>query len=157
MPALRPVAALGGGAALRPKGVRRVHYGQIGAGGRVGGIVGVANAPSSKTGVGGGWGTSGLDILFASLYLANMSEVLEAASGAAKLFLEFSKITIDNWTFKLFYRGTTTFLVTASVMASCKQVFGDPISCEVVKSHETNQFPIGAQLITSKIIFLLPL
>ena len=98
----------------------------------MGGVVGVGNVPSAKAGVGtaAGGGTTGFDVLFATLYLANMAEVLEAASGAAKLFLEFSKITIDNLTFKLFYRGTTTFLVTASVMASCKQVFGDPISCD---------------------------
>ena len=135
---LRPLPVGGGGlsSSVRPRGVRRVHYGRRGGRARVGGIVGVGNAPAaSKAGIGtaAGGGTTGFDILFASLYLASMAEVLEAASGAAKLFLEFSKITIDNLTFKLFYRGTTTFLVTASVMASCKQVFGDPISCEVVR------------------------
>ncbi len=61
-----------------------------------------------------------------------MAEMLEAASGAAKLFLEFSGVTIDNFTIKLFYRGSTTLLVLSSVLAFSKQIFGDPISCGVV-------------------------
>lgn len=85
---------------------------------------------TAKTGTGQSTGSS-FDILIASLYVANMTDVLEAASGAAKMFLEFNKISIDNTTFKLFYRGTTTLLVLASVFASAKQMFGDPISCEI--------------------------
>ena len=61
-----------------------------------------------------------------------MAEVLGAATSATKLFLEVNQISIDNFTFKLFYKATTTLLVACSVIASSKQFFGDPINCEVV-------------------------
>ena len=79
-----------------------------------------------------GAGAGVFDVVLASFYLANMSDALEAATGAAKLFLEFSNVTIDNTVFKLFYRGTTSVLVIGSILATSKQVFGDPISCGVV-------------------------
>ena len=130
----RPLRVPAGGGAgavrlTRPGGgVRTVRYAGR-AGVRSGGAGLTVKTGASTSGGGGGLG---LDVLFASLYLANMADVLEAATGAAKLFLEFSKISIDNFTFKLFYRASTTFLITLSVLASSKQVFGDPISCEVV-------------------------
>ena len=131
----RPVKIPAGGGAgavrlTRPGGgVRNVRY--AGRAGVRSGGAGLTVKTGASTSAAGGGGL-GLDILFASLYLANMADVLEAATGAAKLFLEFSKISIDNFTFKLFYRASTTFLITLSVLASSKQVFGDPISCEVV-------------------------
>ena len=36
-----------------------------------------------------------------------MAEILGAATTATKLFLEVNQISIDNWTFKLFYKATT--------------------------------------------------
>ena len=44
-------------------------------------------------------------------------------------------ISIDNWTFKLFYKATTTLCLACSVVASSKQFFGDPINCEVVSTY----------------------
>ena len=61
-----------------------------------------------------------------------MAEILGAATGATKLFLEVNQISIDNWTFKLFYKATTTLLIACSVVACRKQFFGAPINCEVV-------------------------
>ena len=61
-----------------------------------------------------------------------MAEILGAATTATKLFLEVNQISIDNWTFKLFYKATTSLLLSCSVIASSKQFFGDPINCEVV-------------------------
>ena len=136
--ARRPILKVPGGGSAAAKvarpggGVRTVRYaGRATAGA---GLTVKTGASTANTGGGG----LGLDLLFASLYLANMADVLEAATGAAKLFLEFSKISIDNFTFKLFYRASTTFLITMSVLASSKQVFGDPISCEVVRNR--NQY-----------------
>ena len=63
-----------------------------------------------------------------------MTEILGAATTATKLFLEVNQISIDNWTFKLFYKATTSLLLGCSVIASSKQFFGDPINCEVVSS-----------------------
>ena len=64
-----------------------------------------------------------------------MAEILGAATSATKFFLEVNQISIDNFTFKLFYKATTTLCLACSVIASAKQFFGDPISCEVVSSN----------------------
>ena len=61
-----------------------------------------------------------------------MAEILGAATSATKFFLEVNKVSIDNWTFKLYYKATTTLLLGCSVIASSKQFFGDPINCEIV-------------------------
>ena len=61
-----------------------------------------------------------------------MAELLGAATGATKLFLEVNQVSIDNWTFKLFYKVTTSLLMACAAVASSKQFFGEPISCEVV-------------------------
>ncbi|XP_023325021.1 innexin inx2 isoform X2 [Eurytemora carolleeae] len=62
-----------------------------------------------------------------------MAEILGAATTATKLFLEVNQVSIDNWTFKLFYKATTTLLLALSVVSTSKQFFGDPISCDVRK------------------------
>ncbi len=111
-------------AAARTRPVRARYAARRGGGGG-------RSTVSIKTGTGGTGGT-GFEILLASFYLANMTEVIEATTGAAKLFLEFRGVSIDNASFKLFYRATTMILVISSVLASAKQVFGDPISCGVV-------------------------
>jgi hypothetical protein len=72
-----------------------------------------------------------------------MAEILGAASSGTKLFLEVNAISIDNWTFKLFYKATTTILLACSVVASSKQFFGDPINCEVVRQLRYNTARIG--------------
>ena len=61
-----------------------------------------------------------------------MAEILGAATTATKYFLEVNQVTIDNATFKLFYKATTTLLLACSLVTSSKQFFGDPINCEVV-------------------------
>ena len=67
------------------------------------------------------------------MFLASkMAEILGAATTATKYFLEVNQITIDNATFKLFYKATTTLLLACSLVTSSKQFFGDPINCEVV-------------------------
>ena len=78
-----------------------------------------------------------------------MAEILGAASAGTKLFLEVNAISIDNWTFKLFYKATTTLCLACSVVASSKQFFGDPINCEVVSkgpSHLTNFLNLDMRL-----------
>jgi hypothetical protein len=44
-----------------------------------------------------------------------------------------------NWTFRLFYQGTTSILLISSVMVSSNQFFGDPIQCDLVRSQEVSQ------------------
>ena len=61
-----------------------------------------------------------------------MALVNTLATSGTKLFLEVNTVSIDNWTFKLFYKATTTILLACAGLASAKEFFGDPISCEVV-------------------------
>ena len=78
-----------------------------------------------------------------------MAELLGAVTTATKFFFEVglrctikaskhlyghqvNQISIDNWTFKLFYKATTTVLMALAFLTSSKQFFGDPIVCEVV-------------------------
>ena len=65
-----------------------------------------------------------------------MAEILGAANSATKFFLEVNQISIDNWTFKLFYKATTSILIVCSVVSSSKQFFGDPINCEAVSGQQ---------------------
>ena len=50
-----------------------------------------------------------------------------------------NQISIDNWTFKLFYKATTTILLACSLLCGTKQFFGEPINCDVVRQR-TNIF-----------------
>ena len=59
-------------------------------------------------------------------------KLLGLATSGTKLFFEVNQVSIDNWTFKLFYKATTTILLACAGLSSAKQFFGDPISCEVV-------------------------
>ena len=61
-----------------------------------------------------------------------MAEILGAATSATKLFFEVNKVSIDNATFKLFYKATTAMLMAFAFVSSGKQFFGEPIDCEVV-------------------------
>ena len=94
----------------------------------VGGVVGAGAGGTVKSGIGtGGAAGSLFEILFASVFLADMGDVLEAVSGAAKNFLEMNNLTIDNATFKLFYRGTTVVLFASAFFSTAQQLFGEPI------------------------------
>ncbi len=64
-----------------------------------------------------------------------MAEILGAATSATKFFLEVNQVSIDNWTFKLYYKATVTILLACSVVATSKQFFGDPINCEIVNRN----------------------
>ena len=47
-----------------------------------------------------------------------------------------NQISIDNWTFKLFYKATTTILLACSLLSGTKQFFGEPINCDVVRHDQ---------------------
>ena len=50
-------------------------------------------------------------------------------------FHQVNQISIDNWTFKLFYKATTTILLACSLLCGTKQFFGEPINCDVVRKQ----------------------
>jgi hypothetical protein len=60
-----------------------------------------------------------------------MAELLGAVTTATKFFFEVNQISIDNWTFKLFYKATTSILIACSLLSGTKQFFGEPINCDV--------------------------
>lgn len=60
-----------------------------------------------------------------------MAEVLGAVTTATKFFFEVNQISIDNWSFKCFYKITTSILLTCSLMSTTKQFFGEPIQCDL--------------------------
>merc|ERR1712106_416365 len=60
-----------------------------------------------------------------------MAEILGAATTATKFFFEVNAISIDNWSFKCFYKITTSILLACSVISTSKQFFGDPIQCDI--------------------------
>ena len=61
-----------------------------------------------------------------------MTEILGAATSATKGLFGFDGATIDNLTFQLFYKATTTLLMLFAAITSSKQFFGEPIACDVV-------------------------
>ena len=46
-----------------------------------------------------------------------------------------NQISIDNWSFKCFYKITTSILLACSVISTSKQFFGNPIQCDIVSSN----------------------
>ena len=59
-----------------------------------------------------------------------MADIVNVISKATNSFLNINTITVDNWTFKLFYKWTVTLLVACSVLVASKQFFGGPITCD---------------------------
>jgi len=49
--------------------------------------------------------------------------------GSLKNFLAFNKVTIDNGVFVLHYKVTVLILCICTLLVSCKQHFGEPITC----------------------------
>ncbi len=59
-----------------------------------------------------------------------MASLMGVMSKAAKSFVASASISVDNWTFKCFYKLTTTVCVACSVAATARQFFGAPIICD---------------------------
>ena len=87
-----------------------------------------------------------------------MAELLGAVTGATKIFFEVTpgcnvymtviqvnQVSVDNWTFKLYYKGTTTILLACSILSMAKQFFGDPINCDVVSWGTITRMPSPAR------------
>lgn len=62
--------------------------------------------------------------------MAALAALLTAGTNITKNFFEINTISIDNWTFKLFYKWSTTLFVFGSICVTHKQFFGDPILCD---------------------------
>ena len=53
------------------------------------------------------------------------------------------QVSVDNFTFKLFYKWSVSLFIAGSVVVVSSQFFGDPISCETV-SADTASDGVGA-------------
>ena len=59
-----------------------------------------------------------------------MAGLIGIVSKTTKNFLDVNTISIDNWTFKCFYKISTTVCILSSVIATARQFFGSPILCD---------------------------
>ena len=53
---------------------------------------------------------------------------------ATQTVLGIGEVSIDNFTFKLFYKWSVSLFITGSVAVGSSQFFGDPLKCEIVRN-----------------------
>jgi len=59
-----------------------------------------------------------------------MATTVGLIKGATEVVLGIGEVSIDNFTFKLFYKWSVSLFITGSVATVSNQFFGDPIACE---------------------------
>ena len=59
-----------------------------------------------------------------------MAAALGIAKTATEIFLGVGQVSIDNLTFKLFYKWSVTLFIVCSVLVCTSQFFGEPIACD---------------------------
>ena len=78
--------------------------------------------------------------------MAALAALLTASTSVIKNFFEINTITIDNWTFKLFYKWSTSIFVFGSMCVSHRQFFGEPIECDAGYNHGAVRESVLGQL-----------
>ena len=68
-----------------------------------------------------------------------MAGLIGIVTKTTKNFLDVNTISIDNWTFKCFYKVSTTVCIFSSVLATARQFFGTPIACDAGSVGEIDQ------------------
>jgi len=56
--------------------------------------------------------------------------------GATQTVLGIGEVSIDNFTFKLFYKWSVSLFIAGSVAVCSNQFFGDPIHCEISRDND---------------------
>ena len=64
-----------------------------------------------------------------------MAAAIGIAKTATEIFLGVGQVSIDNFTFRLFYKWSVTLFIVCSVLVCTSQFFGDPVQCETVSSN----------------------
>ena len=66
-----------------------------------------------------------------------MASLIGIVSKTSKSFFLDNSVSVDNWTFKCFYKWTTSIVIFCSVAATARQFFGSPIACDAgsVRMH----------------------
>jgi len=59
-----------------------------------------------------------------------MATTVGLIKGATEAILGIGEVSVDNFTFKLFYKWSVSLFIAGSVVVVSSQFFGDPISCE---------------------------
>ena len=62
----------------------------------------------------------------------NMATTVGLIKGATEVVLGIGEVSIDNFTFKLFYKWSVSLFIAGSVAVCSSQFFGDPVACETV-------------------------
>ena len=63
-----------------------------------------------------------------------MAAAIGIAKTATEIFLGVGEVSIDNLTFKLFYKWSVTLFIVCSVLVCTSQFFGEPVQCETVRN-----------------------
>ena len=61
-----------------------------------------------------------------------MATEVELIKVTTETVLSIGEVSIDNFTFKLFYKWSVSLFIAGSVLVFSSQFFGDPIKCEIV-------------------------
>lgn len=59
-----------------------------------------------------------------------MGALVKVVGRVTKSYMEINTVSVDNWTFKCFYKVSTSLLIFSSVIVSARQFFGVPITCD---------------------------
>ena len=81
-----------------------------------------------------------------------MATEIEGIKEVTEAILGIGEVSIDNFTFKLFYKWSVSFFISGSVLVQASQFFGDPIACETVSL----QLAAIKYKIKSKLLILSP-
>jgi len=65
-----------------------------------------------------------------------MAATVETIKDATDSVLGAGEVSVDNFTFRLFYKLTVSFFVGSSVASMAAQFFGDPLKCEICRDEE---------------------
>ena len=57
-------------------------------------------------------------------------DIVGIVTKATKVFLDVNTISVDNWTFKMYYKVTVMLTVFCSLIVTSRQFFGSPINCD---------------------------
>ena len=61
-----------------------------------------------------------------------MASAITIVKSATEAGLGIGEVSIDNFTFKLFYKWSVSLFIAGSVAVCSSQFFGDPVACETV-------------------------
>ena len=68
------------------------------------------------------------------LFYCVMATEVGLIKDATQSVLGIGEVSIDNFTFKLFYKWSVSLFIAGSVAVCTNQFFGDPIACETVSN-----------------------